>query len=1603
MSKKQINTIHDLLEQYSELIINQRDKGTSFERLMKAYLELDPLYQDQFKNVHMWGEWPHRPSGKDHGIDLVAESHDGEFTAIQCKFYSPTHQVLKKDIDSFFTESGIKFIVGDKKMSFAKRIIISTSDKWSEPAEKSLEDQTIPVIRINVRELEQSPIDWSKFSLNQPDKLILKEKKKLRPHQEDAIKNVIEGYKKHNRGKLIMACGTGKTFTSLKLAEQVTKGKGTVLFLVPSISLLSQTLREWTAESETPFHAFAVCSDNKIGKYKEDISKHDLAIPASTDTTSLLKGLEKVKPDNKMTVIFSTYQSIEVISNAQKKGLEEFDLIICDEAHRTTGATAFDEEDSHFVKIHNQKFIQGKKRIYMTATPRLFGDAVKTKAKENSAELYSMDNEDLYGPELHRLGFGKAVSDGLLTDYKVLVLAIDEGIIGATFQKGLAVEDKEMQLEDMAKIIGCWNGLSKRLIGKEAAVEDDKPMRRAVAFARSIKDSQKIVNVFDNVIHQYIAAHPNIGNVLKCELAHVDGSFNVMDRNAKLDWLKEETEENTCRILSNARCLSEGVDVPALDAVLFLNSRDSMVDVVQSVGRIMRKAEGKRYGYVILPIGIPAGIPPEEALKDNKKYKVVWQVLQALRAHDDRFDAEINKLDLNKNQSGRIQVIVGSGDNPVGNNETGEKTKGDGERKPVQLHLNMPEIEDWKSAIYGKIVAKCGTRPYWENWAADVAKIAERHTKQIEKILESKETGPKKAFEIFLNGIRKNLNPSISEKDAIEMLSQQLITKPIFDALFEHYKFTEKNSVSFAMDSILKIFETAIQKEDAEFLKHFYASVRMRVKGINNAEARQRIIKELYDRFFNIAFKKMSERLGIVYTPIEVVDFIVKSVEDVMQEEFGKSLSDKGVHILDPFTGTGTFIVRLLQSGIIKNEDLKRKFQTEIHANELVLLAYYIATINIEETYHELTGGEYEPFEGAVLTDTFQLSENFKQESFETALPDIHKRSESQKSREISVIISNPPYSAGQSDENENNKNLNYLELDTKIENTYAKLSVATLKSSLYDSYIRGLRWATDRIGDEGVIGFVTNGAFIDSNSADGLRKSFGNEFSKIYCFNLRGNARTSGEDRRKEKGNVFGEGTRTPVAITILIKSKRHIGNADIYYHDIGDYLTREEKLRIVSDFKSIKSIPWTTIKPNTNGDWINQRSVNFTKFIQIGDKKNGGNAIFNIYSQGVLTCRDYWCFNSSKPLLEKNIESALSFFNEEYLRLKKGGFLSSRKIEIEKLISTDPSKISWSRGLKGDLFKDKEKVFNRENIVVCSYRPFTKRWLYFDRGFNEVVYQMPKIFPHPNAHNRTICILGAGENKVFSVLMFNAITEYKTFYNAQCFPLYYYEKYEDSGLIKDEKPDSNGYIKREAITNFSLDEFKSSYLDKKIEKEDIFYYVYALFHSPAYKDVFQNDLKKMLPRIPFVKDFWGFCKIGRELAETHLNYETIEPYKLEEIISNKAVEKDIYRVTEAGMKFIKVNKQEDRTAIIFNQHVTIKNIPLSAYEYVVNGKPAIEWIMEKYSITTDKDSGIVNDPNNWSDDPRYIIDLVKRIVAVSIETNKLVEQLPPFELLEE
>ncbi len=1591
-----MTTLHSILEQIREHSQSEREKGERFEILMKAFFKADPTWVDRFEDIWLWKEWPelsrYQFSQQDTGIDLVAKERDGGFCAIQCKCFDPHYNVQKSDIDSFFTLSG--------KKPFTTRLIVSTTDKWSHHAEEALADQQIPTNRIGLSDLIDSRIDWGRVVPERLEFLPLRSRKTLLSHQQEAVSKVLTCFQSSDRGKLIMACGTGKTFTSLKIAEALVARGGRILFLSPSISLVSQSLTEWTREAEAPFRAFAVCSDSKVGKRKdpfEDIRAHDLAYPATTDAKKLAQAARS-PASGRRTVIFSTYQSIEVLHEAQiHHGLPKFDLVICDEAHRTTGVTPSGETDSAFVAVHRPDYIQSRKRLFMTATPRIYADSAKSKAKENDIQVYSMDDETVYGPEFYRLGFGEAVKKGLLSDYKVLVLVMDQQDISRRFPFLLGHEGEELKLPDVAKIIGCWNGLSKRVLERSHGenLTDPVPMRRAVAFARSIADSKQVSSQFDHIVTQYLDSfdpHEEIReSPLKCEVNHVDGTYNILLRNSLLDWLKSDSGPNSCRILSNARCLSEGVDVPSLDAVIFLNPRDSVIDVVQSVGRVMRKSPGKEYGYIILPIATTWEMEPEEALDNNENFRVVWTVLQALRAHDERLNAEINKIELNKKESDRIQVI--------GLKEAAPPKPG------LPMTFDDQDIDQWKEAIYARIVKKCGTKRYWESWSKDVATIAQTQISRLKGLLSSPDPHPRIVFNDFLESLRSTINPDIGQDEAIEMLSQHIITKPVFDALFEGGSFAQNNPVLQSLQKVMDELEGRSLEAETKELEGFYDDVRERASGIDNAEGRQKIVVELYDKFFKTAFPRMAERLGIVYTPIEVVDFIIRSADEALRDHFGVGLTDKNVHILDPFTGTGTFLVRLLQNGLIRPEDLLRKYQDELHANEIVLLAYYIAAINIESMYQDLTGS-YEAFNGIVLTDTFQMSENGHKFFGKEFLPENNERVRRQKERDIRVILGNPPYSVGQGSANDNNQNLKYPLLDQRIRATYANRSTATNKNSLYDSYIRAIRWASDRIKNQGVIGFVTNGSFIDSNSADGFRKCLVEEFSTIYCFNLRGNQRTSGELSRKEGGKIFGSGSRTPVAITLLIKDPRQSGPCRLFYRDIGDYLSREEKLKIVRESESIKNdmIAWERITPNAEGDWVNQRNPEFDSFTAV-------ESVFSLKSRGLESTRDAWVYNFDRQECGANIHRMIDFYNQEVERYQKAceGRPKDDCPEPEDFVDTDPKKISWSSSLVPNVKRGRTATFDETKIVQSLYRPYHKSWLYFDEMMNHRVGQWPQFFPTPSHANIVISATGIGSSKPFSTMVTNVIPDLEMISKGQCFPLYYYEKaelsksnpmerlYSDSSH-RSSSPGQKEYIRHEAITDWALKSFKKQYRDNSITKEDIFYYIYGLLHSPEFRFRYANDLRKMLPRIPFAPDFWGFSKAGRELAHWHLNYETVDPYPLEEQIDANSLSRmtpeEFFRVEE--MKFAKNGKEKDKTTILYNSRITLSGIPKETYEYIVNGKPALDWVMERYSVTVEKDSGIKNDPNAWSEDPRYILDLVKRIVRVSLETVQIVRGLP-------
>lgn len=1672
-------TLTEILDSYRAIAKSEREKGTYFERLFMDYLSVEPVWKDLYEKVWMYADWAREQGidARDAGIDLVARTMDGDFHAIQCKLYDKNYHLQKSDIDSFFTASGRK--------PFVHRIIVSTTNHWSVHAEAALVDQQPPVTKIDLHSLEESIIDWSRYKPG--EEVVGKTKKVLRKHQDRAVEAVLKGFESADRGKLLMACGTGKTFTSLKIAEKLIGSGGYVLFLVPSLNLLSQTLTEWTQESAIPLHNFAVCSDSDVGKKRidDDIVRtliHELQYPATTDSGALAREVSKRGDQEHITVVYSTYHSIGVVSEAQLvHGLPAFDLVVCDEAHRTTGATFGDEDESAFVRVHDNTYLQAKKRLYMTATPRIYADSAKAKAEQDSVTLCSMDDETLYGKELHIITFSDAVRQDLLVDYKVLVLAVEENHVSRRLQKLLSAEDNQLKVDDAAKIIGCWKALAKQGLAEDLT-GDENPMKRAVAFCHVIEpsggkskthkvSSKNIASIFQRVVEAYQDAEKiEPASRLRCEARHVDGSMNASQKQEKLDWLKaepiieeERNQQNkdiganelvavpnneqetdfirdssipTCRILSNVRCLSEGVDVPALDAVLFLTPRNSQIDVVQSVGRVMRKSPGKKRGYVILPVVIPAGMEAHEALADNKTYAVVWQVLQALRSHDDRFDAMINRMDLDLNRSvlSKMEIVAVSDKAPkkrqhpmaekrgglsgpggrsgftIGSTVTGRPDT----ETQTELQFEIGEIE---RAIYAKVVKKCGNRHHWEEWANDIARIARTHIDRITGILENQDNASEReAFAEFAKGLRDDLNESITDSEVIEMLAQHLVTKPVFNALFADYNFASQNPISQAMQKVLDTLNEHRLEKEVDTLESFYVSVRERAQGIDNASGKQKIIVELYDKFFRNAFPRMTERLGIVYTPVEVVDFIIHSVDHLLQKHFNLTLGSPGVHILDPFTGTGTFITRLLLSGLIPPEQLPYKFKNEIHANEIVLLAYYIAAINIEAVYRSIVGGEYTPFEGICLTDTFQIYE--KEDLISEILVDNSTRLTKQKALDIRVIIGNPPYSSGDKDDN-NNKNMEYYSLDKRIAETYIEKSSRSMgKSKMYDSYIRAIRWASDRIGQSGLIGYVSGSGFIEKPAMDGIRKCLIEEFSSLYVFNLRGDIRKNilSKGQAKEGQNIFAEKSMTGIAITIFAKKPHSENMGQIFYYDIGDDLTTQQKLDRISQLADINGISsesgWTSLEPDKFGDWINQRDTRFTHYIPIGSKsKKECTGIFSIYSMGLKTNRDEWTYNFSKQSLVARIGGMIDFYNSEVHRFKES---SQEKKSVEIFVSRVKTKIKWTSDVLNDLSRGRYHTFVSEDVVQSLYRPYSKEWVYANKTWNWTRHLMPRIFPNLMSYNYVICLSGVGAQNSFSALITDTVPNLHTIQTGQCFPLYIYEETSDksdSPSLFDE-PQKSSIVRQDGITDESYEHFKKTYLSETFNKEDIFYYVYGLLHSKDYRSRFADNLTKELPRIPCVKkakDFWSFSKAGRELAEIHIGYETVEPYKNITInICNGAPEDPIKKYHVEKMKYGKIKESgktiDDKTTLIYNPWITLTGIPLSAYEYIVNGKSALDWVVERQCVKTDKDSGIENDANKWANEtigtPRYPLDLFLRVVTVSLETNRIVNELPKMDI---
>ena len=1563
--------------------------GRAFERLMKSALSQEPgILGDRFTKVWLWHEWPDH-EGPDTGIDLVAAEREGGLCAIQCKFFDPHRPVPKKAIDSFMAAS--------EPTQYTARLIINTGGAIQRNALRTLQASPKPCRVLDASELDQWAVDWLAY-VDNPEGLEFQARAPYTPfpYQQEAIDAVCTGWETHDRGQLILPCGTGKTAVTLWIAERMVGLGGRVLYLIPSISLMAQTMREWSAQRRLPLRYVGICSDTRAGRNDEDASLLELDIPVTTDPAQIQQGLQVERPEA-LTAVFCTYQSLALVEAAQAAGAPAFDLVVCDEAHRTTGVEDTernrqdDRQTSPFRLVHDATRIRGHKRLYTTATPRIYTSAAQSKAAaKRELELYSMDDARVYGPVFHRMQFSEAIEGGWLTDYRVIILTLKPGQVSGALGNYMATEqDSGLNLDDAVKLLGCWEALADPegvLSDEEVTGDQHNPLLRAITFTNTIKSSlmvekhwQDVVNVVRDQTDTALQA-----SLLPLAVQHVDGTQNSLDRQRKLAWLQTaDTDDRVvCRVLSNARCLTEGVDIPALDAVLFLAPRKSQVDVVQAVGRVMRRAEGKQMGYIILPVVIGPDEDANQALDNNQTFQVVWSVLRALRSHDDRLDLEINSLDLNRSRSKRIIV-------PDPNYQLS-----------LDLIYKIPP-----GAIYAKVVEKCGDRKYWPQWAEDVAQIADRIRARVAGLLADPERITlRRDFQAFLADLRRALHRELQEADVVAMIAQHLVTGPVFQALFADYDFVGSNPVSRALNRLVELLEAEGLENETRELEPFYESVRQRAQALDNAEARQRVLLELYERFFKVALKRDAERLGIVYTPVEVVDFILQSADHALQQHFGRRLTDEHVHILDPFTGTGTFIVRLLQNPeLIRDADLVRKFTAELHANEIVLLAYYIAAINIEEAYHGRLGmdSDYAPFEGIVFTDTFNLGEG--EGRLPESLPINSQRVQRQRGQDITVIVGNPPYSAGQRSAMDENPNVSYPHLASRVEETYAARSQAGLKKSLYDSYKLAIRWSSDRIRDTGVIAFVTNGSFIDGNADAGLRGCLADEFSHLYVFHLRGNARTSGELRRMERGNVFGSGSRAPVAIMVLVRDPAHQGDCQIHYKDIGDYLTREEKLRMVQEFGSIEGIAdWQTVQPDEHHDWLDQRDPAYQQFMPLGIKsqklKTDVSAAFSLLSLGLVTARDAWLYSFDRFQLNQRIETMTALYEQ-----RRQAVLDGEMTVVQAGRNDTPARIKWTGSLRDKLRRALLIDHDPENIRMGMYRPFIKQHVYFDARYIERVYRIPAMFPTPEAPNQVISATGRGETVDFSTLITDTIPDYHLVASAQWFARWRYEAHDpDSPDAWAQTTDNTGlasvpgYRRVDNIMDWCLQQFRGQYPALQITKDDIWSYLYGLLHAPDYQAKYRADLSKDLPRIPFAADFGAFRDAGAALAQLHLGYETCPEYALQVEVSS--VGPGAYQLSDKKMSWGGTRKEPDRSVLHVTPAVTLRGIPEAAHGYVVNGRTPLEWAVDRLHIRQDKESGIVNDPNAWfAANPAGLVSHLKRLVYLSVQTARIVEALPP------
>ena len=1366
-----------------------QERGRIFERVMRAAFERNPQYSDRFAHVWLWADWPSRVLfgyGGDSGVDLVAEEFDGGVCAIQCKLYEAGAKVPSSDIDSFLAEAG--------KKPFTSSLLVTTGGLTAQSWSK-IEQATKRCEVLSGYELDRWPVRWSEC-FEDPDVVEFGERAVPRVDQVEALEKIAKGFDENDRGQVHMPCGTGKSLVALWAAEQQVGRGGRVLYLVPSIALMAQTMRVWASQRSLPHRYGAVCSDVTAGR-RASATKSELAellASPSTNRDQIAATLRTPVTDEAMHVWFCTYQSVQVLSQVLSEHVPEivFDLVVCDEAHRSTGigAAAKEVSASAFVMVHSDEHVPAVKRLYQTATPRVFTERQRRKIEERAAagigaagDSYSMDDESVFGPVFYEMSFVEAIERELVSDYRVLVVGVNER---EAAMHGAAKRVTEITASDRArkakvdsdyatKLLGCWDAMATpesqirapgTVAGEIPADAVHRHLRTAIAFTNTVRSSQACSEDayfadegLEGRLWEAIASDVREANAgrkfLGLDVDHVDGTTRAVARSEALSALERHSRDTTgpprCRVISNAQLFTEGVDVPALDAVIFLEPRRSPVQVTQAVGRAMRKAEGKNFGYVVIPVIVPEGSEMTDAeVLDSSDFKTVWEVVRALRSHDERVDYWVN----DPRVASPIIIQPNRPQDPEVISDTEIAEQGE---------LRLRVVKRLEDVVASKIVQECGDRHMWPTWGQRAAEVCARVERKTATLIA--EPSCRAAFDEFVAAMREAVGAHLTHTAAQQMVAHHVVTIPVFDHLFTDAQFAARNPISRAVNRLLDALADAhaasttdpdAPSADRVFgdllvpLARSYRTMQRMLQSTHSAAETVDLLRQIYEGFFRHAMMDTVKRLGIVYTPVEIVDFMLRSADAASRKHFGHGLTNENVHVLDPFTGTGTFLHRLLtgtrtdHSPLIEDSDLARKYTgnchhdtpaacdgeahqenctpPELHANEVVLLAYYIAALKIEAAAAERgIVADYRQYRGIVFGDTF--SSHARQGSI-PGFDDNSARARTQSRLPIRVIVANPPWSSGQKSAGDDNPNIEYPEIEQRVRDTYGikhrEVTGSAMGPAAGNLYIEALRWASDRIqatdGAEnpGIVAFVHPNSLSTAPSLTGARAALRDEFSDIYVINLRGDAMKSGEEFRAEGDKVFGQHSRNGVQITLLVRDPKRIGPdpATLYYAEVPSHASIDEKFRWLRDLGDIDSSQFDQIPVNDAHDWVNITDGSFQRLLPVcASGQDKGAAAVRRHELGVKTNLDPYVYSFSRDALATKVKRLIDAYEVTRRQYVKQG------MNFELLTrNNNPSAIRWTAALKQAL-KRKDKIeFSPERIRKVQYRPFVNLWLYDD-----------------------------------------------------------------------------------------------------------------------------------------------------------------------------------------------------------------------------------------------------------------------------------------------